>query len=221
MNLKVVQAAPLMRGFDTITRPTAAQYIVLAQFFDFAIRYLGDLHADEVSDALNAKLGLMLVQHARANGWMPDAAKGATDGARAVRDAQAINAPKGLTLWLDLEVCSATALFGDVQKYSEAACDQITNAGFKAGVYVGAGVPGSGQQLYELPFTAYWKSQSFVATPNRRAFQLEQLFVYPQGQCLIKDVWPKAPPNVASMQIDADVVLCDYLDGRPTMLVAA
>jgi hypothetical protein len=217
---KVVACPFASLGVDTATRPTREQYAALAALgVRWVARYLGDLTSAEIGDAHAAGLGVVAVQHAHAPGWQPLVTLGDADGRRAVNDARAAGIPP-MTLWCDLEGLAPTADVQAVQVYAVAWCNAVRASGFEAGVYLGEGVPGTAQSYYALPFVAYWKSQSMVATPARRGWQLIQLYNWPRGECRVGDVFPGAPASVAALLVDFDVAGSDYLGGFPTMLVA-
>jgi hypothetical protein len=223
MSYKVVDVLPGARGFDTIESLSASQYETMhALGFTFRWGYLGDLHVDEIAKATSASVGIMVIQHARAVGWNPDSARGAEDGARAVRDASSAQLPKTLPLWCDLEECNAAATYAEVDAYAKTWCAAVVGSGHAAEVYVGSNVPADAAGLWHLPFTGYARSFSNVPTPAKRGYKLIQLFsTYPKGECFVRDAFPGAPPNVAGINIDIDIAQCDYLGARPKMLVAA
>jgi hypothetical protein len=222
MNYSVVDVAPGARGFDTIAALTADQYTAMyALGFTFRWGYLGDLHTTEIDTALANRVGIMVIQHARAVGWTVTQAKGAEDGARAVRDALSAKLPQALPLWCDLESPATTATADDIAAYSDAWCQAVHGAGHNAEVYVGFGLPCDAEHLWELPFTGYASSFSNVATPAHRGFKMRQLFAsYPKGECFVRDAFPHAPANVAGLQIDIDITQTDFLGSKPKMLVA-
>lgn len=207
-------------GFDTITRLSRDQYVAMRVLgFRFAVRYLGDLTHDEVDDCcLHAGLGIIPVQHAHAVGWTPSAELGEADGTRAVRDALAAGLPH-TELWADLEGCAPSTTQAQVLAWSIAWCRPVTITSNEAGVYEGSETPEDAHSLYSLPFTGYWESESAVPAPWRRGFKLIQLFRAPQGQCLVRDIYPDAPALVRNLQIDADVSRSDYLGGVCKMVV--
>ena len=223
MSYRVVDVLPGARGFDTIEALNAAQYIDMrAAGFTFRWGYLGDLHTDEIAKATSSGVGILVIQHARALNWMPDSAKGAEDGARAVRDAQSAQLPTALPLWCDLEGCGPAATYAEVDAYAKTWCAAVVGSGHPAEVYVGASVPADAAGLWHLPFTGYARSFSDVPTPTHRGFKLIQLFsTFPKGECFVRDFDPGAPASIAGINIDIDVAQCDYLGARPKMLIAA
>jgi|SRR5579864_3059588 len=223
MIYSVVDVTPGARGFDTIATLTGVQYAAMRDIgFTFRWGYLGDLHTAEIDTALSNGVGIVVIQHARAPGWMPDATKGAEDGARAVRDASVAQLPGALPLWCDLESPSLAATARDIAAYSMSWCLAVHGASHPAELYVGYALPCNAEQLWELPFTGYASSFSDVATPAHRGFKMRQLFAdYPKGECVVRDFCPTAPASVAGLSIDIDIAQTDYLGARVKMLVAA
>ncbi len=167
----VTASFPAM-GFDADTQLTAAMAAALREAgMTFAVRYLsieaqssGDLSTDEVGIILNAGLALMPVQHVRFANWMPSAALGTEDGKNAVANAMACDLPAGVTLWCDSEgqAGGASATIAHVNAWAAV----VKAAGYDPGLYVGAGTPLDGQQLYALDVDRYWKSFSQVSEPT-------------------------------------------------------
>jgi hypothetical protein len=220
MNRVLVDVPHGAIGFDTDTTLSAAQYReCYALGFRFAIRYLGDLTSDEVDAALASNMLLGVVQHAHLPGWTVTPLLGQADGRRAVVDANAAGLPP-MPIFIDLEEPAPETTINDLHEYSYECCKIVRGAGHEAGVYWGAGLPGDAQGVYHLAFTRYWKSFSNVITPWRRGYQLLQLFHFPKGECLVRDVFPEASPLVANVAIDVDVALSDYQGSRPRMLAA-
>jgi hypothetical protein len=172
-------------GFDSDSVVTAA---VAQQFFGqgykFCIRYLtllgpqsaGDLSAAEATDVLDSGLALMPVQHVRTAGWFPSQDLGQQDGEQAVENAQTVGFPAGVNVWCDLEGVAPGTPAQDATDHCNAWFAAVDAAGYIPGLYVGAGAILSGQQLYDLPFQHYWKSQSTVPDIPVRGYQLVQLF---------------------------------------------
>ena len=115
----------------------------------------------------------MAVQHVRLPGWMPTGALGTSDGQLAAQHASAIGIQAGVNVWCDLEgVGNTTAQ--NVINYSNAWYDAVKAAGFVPGIYVGADIIISGQQLFALKFQHYWKSLSNVPPIPVRGYQMIQ-----------------------------------------------
>lgn len=187
MTLKgTVQKAPAgLKGFDAdtvITEETAAKFV--ADGYTFCARYLSlgeeshsDLTPEEATTILNAGLALIPVQHVRMPGWKPDAQLGITTGVAAATNAHAVGFPKGVNVWLDLEGVAAGTAADDVIGYCNAWYNEVANAGYVPGIYVGAdSVLTSGQLYADLKFAHYWKSESRVPDVERRGYQLVQHF---------------------------------------------
>ncbi|PSR20082.1 MAG: hypothetical protein C7B45_16655 [Sulfobacillus acidophilus] len=111
-----------------------------------------------------------------------------------------------VTLWLDLEACGgvpATTIYAWVTNWGQV----VQAAGYQAGVYVGAGQPLSGAQLYALPtITAYWRSASQVPDVPTRGYQL------------VQGVWNQSVDGVA---VDYDTVQADAKGGLPVCVSAS
>jgi len=200
-----VQKSPAgARGVDTIERFTVERARAFrAAGYSFAVRYLGNLLAPERDAILSGGLALLAVNYSRRPGWRPSSALGAADGALAVAHAEQAGLLPGMTLWLDLEGPSGTGV--DCIGWVNAAARAIQRAHFKAGLYVGYGVPLSADQLYwSLAVTAYWDSCSVNPSVSRRGFQMRQL----------------SPPNqwVCGTHVDLNVIQTDALGDTPHWL---
>lgn len=211
---EVQGAIPSVPGFDSDTVVTAA----LAQQFytegyKFCLRYLAldqewpqDLSMQEAADILNSGLALMPVQHAREPGWSPSQALGQEDGQNAASNAQNVGFPAGVNIWCDLEGVNGTAGVQAVIDYCQAWYDAVDAAGYTPGLYVGYDALLSGQQLHELSFQHYWRSQSRVPDIPTRGYQLVQLF-------------PSITAN--GIYIDLDVTQNDGEGGQAQWLCSA
>jgi hypothetical protein len=178
-------AVSLAQGFDSDTVVTAAvAQQFFAQGYQFCIRYLtllgpqaaGDLSAAEATDVLNSGLALMPVQHVRLPGWSPSQGRGQQDGAQAAANAGSIGFPPGVNVWCDLEGVAAGTPAQDAIDHCNAWFAAVSAAGYVPGLYVGADAILDGQQLYDLAFQHYWKSQSTVPDVPVRGYQLVQEF---------------------------------------------
>jgi hypothetical protein len=221
MNRIVVDVPHGSLGFDCDQRLSLEQYQGMrALGFRFVMRYLGDLTSDEVDDALGADMMIGAIQHAHLSGWTVDAHPGAEDGRRAVRDANMAALPL-MPLWADLEEPSPSTTTAQIAQWSAEWCAAVVHPGHEAEVYWGAGMPGDAKQVYQLAFTGYWSSFSNVVVPWRCGFKMRQLYHFPKGECLVRDVFPQgAPAIVADVPIDVNVAFNDYL-GRKVRLCAA
>jgi hypothetical protein len=213
LNGKVQAATAGVCGFDAntvITSDLAQQFF--AQGWRFCVRYVsrgpesaGDLSSQEASDILGSGLALMPVQHVRAAGWSPSGDLGQQDGSGAAANAAAVGFPAGVNVWCDLEGAASGTTAQDVIDYCQAWFDAVAADGFLPGLYVGAQAILSGQQLLDLPFQHYWRSQSTVPDIPGRGYQLLQLL-------------PSITVN--GIGIDVDVIQTDEEGGQAQWLAA-
>ena len=196
-------ATPFVPGFDSDTPITAS---LAGQFYSsgykFCFRYLSlgresprDLSAPEATSILNSGLALMPVQHVREPGWSPSANLGEADGENAASNAQEVGFPPGINVWCDVEGVISTATPQDVIDYCQAWYGAVYNAGYVPGLYVGSRAQLSGEQLYQLSFQHYWKSQSNVPEIPHRGYQLIQLFPSITAHGIAIDVDVTQPDN--------------------------
>jgi hypothetical protein len=178
----VEDALSSVPGFDsdTILSSTVAQQFY-AGGYKFCLRYLSlgsqsprDLSTHEANNILNAGLALMPVQHVRRPGWSPNQVLGQRDGQNAATNALAVGFPAGVNVWCDLEGVAGSVTPQDVIDYCHAWYSAVDAAGFVPGLYVGYGTQISGQQLFELSFQHYWRSQSSVPEIPNQGYQLIQ-----------------------------------------------
>ena len=212
LNGRVAEAKDGARGFDT---DCAVSYKVAQAFvaggYSFCVRYLSrgagqgenDLSAIEAADILAAGLALMAVQHVAAPGWSPSEDLGETYGINAANNAIEVGLPEGISVWCDLEGVAAGTAAEDVIDYCQAWCEVVEDAGYVPGLYVGANCILSGQQLYDLPFDHYWKSESRVPVLPARGYQMVQSAVL---------------QPVHGLGIDEDVAKADSKGGRALWL---
>ena len=208
---QVESAQPFVPGFDAdtvIASAVARQFF--AQGYKFCARYLSladesasDLSPGEALDILNSGLALMAVQHVREAGWLPNGTLGGQDGQNVVVNALGVGFPPGVTIWCDLEGVASTATAQDVIDHCTAWFNAVNSAGFLPGLYVGANAILTGQQLYDLPFQHYWRSQSEVPDIPVRGYQLLQFF-------------PSTTAN--GIGIDLDIVQTDREGGQAQWL---
>ncbi|HEV3457533.1 MAG TPA: DUF1906 domain-containing protein [Thermoanaerobaculia bacterium] len=209
---KVQAATAGTCGFDAdsaITADVAQQFFALG--YRFCVRYLsrgpessGDLSSQEASDVLGSGLALMPVQHVRAPGWSPSGDLGQEDGAAAAANAAAVGFPSAVNVWCDLEGVEANTAASAVIDYCQAWFAAVAGAGYLPGLYVGAQAILTGQQLFDLSFQHYWRSQSSVPDVPGRGYQLIQLF-------------PSVTVN--GIGIDVDVMQTDEMGGLAQWLV--
>ncbi len=203
----VKSAPPGLKGFDTntiVTAQVASQF--KAQGYSFCARYLSrsttqgsnDLSNAEAATILNAGLALIAVQHVAAEGWVPSASLGTTNGTNAANNAATVGLPKGMNIWCDLEGVATGTSAQTVSDYCQAWYTAVANIGYVPGLYVGANCILTGQQLYSnLSFQHYWKSLSNVPMVATRGYQLIQ----------------GAETTVNGIGIDSDTTQMDNLGG--------
>lgn len=205
-----------LRGFDCncpLTAEIAAD--AFAKEYRYTYRYVGrriegpnDLCADEVQIIHGAGLAVGVVQHVEsAESWTPTAGLGTTYGAHAAALATAAGLPAGSYLFCDLEGVAEGCLHADVVAYCLAWCAAVVAAGFKRGLYVGWHCDLSPDELYALPFTAYWGAYNLDRDqePASRGLQMKQhpLTGFPQITGLTK--------------YDVNIVHTDMKGDRPLM----
>lgn len=200
-------------GCDTDTKLTLSSAQKLRSLgLTFVYRYLSlgdeaeaDLTENELEAILLAGLRVGAVQHVRLPGWAASGSVGTTDGVHAGANAQLVGLPKGVTLFLDLEGTVSSA--PEVTAYVNAWASEVRARGYEAGLYVGAGQPLTGDELYHaLSVDRYWRSFSQVPEVTRRGYTLLQLY-----------------PTVtlaSGLSVDVDALQEDYLGGTPTWAVA-
>lgn len=159
----------------------------------------------DVERALSAGLGVMLFQGYYPPAWR--AIESAEERARALVDlARALQFPaadEGPTLWLDLEDTGPVDA-GDIFRWCTLWSQVVRDAGYSAGLYVGAGQPLSSDQLWNIvPISHYWRSASQVPDVAVRGYQVIQEAV----NQVIDGVW-----------VDYDRVTVDRLGGVPVAL---
>ena len=199
-------------GFDSNTVITAAAaQNFFAQGYRFCLRYLSrgpespsDLSAAEAEVILQSGLALMAVQHVRKAGWQPTGALGQQDGQDAAQNASDVGFPPGVSIWCDLEGVQAGTDAQNVIDYCNSWCIALDSAGYIPGLYVGFGSGLNEQQLFDLNFQHYWRSQSNVPNVGSRGYQMIQL--YPEVK-------------VNGIGIDIDVTQSDFKNGHAQWLV--
>ncbi|HET9364918.1 MAG TPA: DUF1906 domain-containing protein [Candidatus Angelobacter sp.] len=199
-------------GFDSNTVITAAAaQNFFAQGYRFCLRYLSrgpespsDLSAPEAEVILQSGLALMAVQHVRKAGWQPTGALGQQDGQDAAQNASDVGFPSGVSIWCDLEGVLSGTVAQDVIDYCDSWFTEVANAGYVPGLYVGSSCVLNEQQLFNLKFQHYWRSQSNVPNVGSRGYQMIQLF-------------PEVPVN--GIKVDIDVTQSDFKQGQVKWLV--
>jgi hypothetical protein len=180
----VEAAIPSVPGLDSdaiITPALAQQFYALG--YKFCLRYISlgkqspqDLSTKEATDILSSGLALMPVQHVRKPGWSPSALLGQRDGQNAATNAQQVGLPPGVNVWCDAEGVSSAATPQDVIDYCQAWHSAVEIADYIPGLYVGCDTKLTGEQLRDLSFQHYWRSQSSVPEIPHRGYQIIQLF---------------------------------------------
>jgi hypothetical protein len=164
--------------------------------------YLGVAAPFEMSAALNAGLGVMGVTLA-----------GACDGQESAREAQKLGLPAGVTLFLDLEGMKAfhadpVALRSTLDGWARA----VVAAGYVAGLYVAPPQPLTSDELYEMPFTRYWKGGGSIRD------RYDALAEPRCGWCCVQGY-----PSVdrGGVLVDANLVTEDFYGRLPTWVRAS
>jgi hypothetical protein len=111
-----------------------------------------------------------------------------------------------VNIWCDLEGVEAGTAAQDVIDYCNMWFTEVANAGYVPGLYVGDSCILNEQQLFDLKFQHYWRSQSNVPNIRSRGYQLIQLF-------------PELNKN--GIGIDIDVTQSDYKQGQVQWLIRA
>lgn len=155
-----------------------------SQGYDGAIRYIGwgkyandpgDLTKDEMNAIFQSGLGLMVVQHCRASGWVPTAAMGKQDAQTAVSELSNIGAPNFICVWLDLEGVKSGTPKQQIIDFCNAWYNEIKSSGYVPGIYIGFNnFLTSSDLFYSLNFQHYWRSLSTVPDVAERGYQMEQ-----------------------------------------------
>ena len=219
--MRLSTMTPSARGFDcntTVSRDAAKR--MRAAGFGFAIRYVRrttahtfDITSNELTNLLDAGLGVMLVQHVAAPGWVPTEALGAQYGATAAAEAALIGYMLGAHLWCDLEGVQAGASHADVIAFCNAWHGAVQDAGYHPGLYVGDSCGLTATELYRaLRFDSYWSAYNLNRDnfPATRGVMLRQ-FAYPPVSRRVLGV---------PFEYDEDVVQADAMGDLPTMVVA-
>lgn len=174
----------------------------------FVCRYIENMTVQEIAILHSVDLGIVLVSEAHpALQWDPTATLGGADGLRVVTKCRGLAIPSGADVWCDLESPIVTATNDDITHYAKGWCD-VVNASLKGKGYVGAGLPSSPQQLYQMPYQGYWHSLSNVQPVANVDYQMIQLFPSITLQL------PTGP-----LEVDLNVVQQDKRGRLPTMLV--
>jgi hypothetical protein len=209
MILKKIEATTGILGFDTNTKLTEDLSKKLYNYgFRFCLRYLSrspepnyDLTADEANQIMDGGLSLMGVQHVRAGYWIPTADLGTQDGTMAAKNATLAGLPIGINIWCDLEAVKDTTPATDVITYCTNWYNAVNQAGYVPGLYVGYQPILVSAQLYQLPFTSFWRSQSNVPNVGSRGYQMIQLY---------------AEIELFGIKLDVDITQSDFKNSQVT-----
>lgn len=207
------------RGFDANQRITpGVANAFAAHGYQFAVRYVRrstphsfDLTSQEIVTLLDAGLGVMIVQHVAADGWIPTAEKGSNYGTIAATEARASGMPVGVSLWCDLEGVQPGVPADDVIAYCNNWHSQVLDAGYRPGLYVGWHAGLNAVQLYrKLKFDSYWSGYNLDADnyPARRGVQMRQFAAKASDR-----------PAGVGTAFDVDVIHTDALGGTPSLLL--
>jgi hypothetical protein len=134
---------------------------------------------------------------------------GYLDGQNAVTHALNAGLIAGISVANDLEGVLSPYTSQSIIDYLEAWYDQVRRPSYLPMQYVGANCGLTGDQLWALSVTRYWKSLSGDApeVPNR-------------GPCLTQTAHaPEPMPDGTSLSIDYNVVQMDNLGGLPFGMV--
>lgn len=174
MTIGVARVAPFSMGFDTLgpVSPSAAAAFK-ADGYRWVARYLETLTMGERDVLFDYGLGIALLLEATAGPL--SATVGAQRGIQAVQRAQSLGVPPGVHLTIDNE--GTTGSVADVSAAHNATGGVIERNLFVPAMYVGAGQPLDGQQLYDIPNVhLYWKAASLeIPEPTGCGFAVSQV----------------------------------------------
>lgn len=207
-----VEAAPNKSlGFDTDTK---LNYDTAKSFYNegyrFAIRYVSlvsevpeDLTHEEANAILESGLALMPVQHVPSEHWEPNGGLGSDYGGHAAANADLVGFPAGVCVWCDLEGVVPGVSPQSIIDYCNNWYDAVAAYGYIPGLYVGANCGLNEEQLGNLKFANYWKSESEVPW-------------VPVGYEMIQEYYPE-PVN--GIGIDKDMTYIDDQQKAPMWLI--
>jgi Domain of unknown function (DUF1906) len=208
--MTVKEASPCL-AFDVdapLSGAQAAEFIKAG--YSAVARYIprlpalgrGDLTALEIQILLTAGLSVFCVQHVGADNWKPSASLGTQYGQYAGFYAEKIGLPKGVSIFLDLEMVSPSSTPEQCIDYCTAWYNEVHLAGYAPGVYCGYQTGLSDQQLYDLPFASYW-----------RAYNCDQN-IPTRGYCIIQE----PAKGLGGISFDPNRIQADNLGGLPIFL---
>ena len=132
----------------------------------------GDLTIDEADAITKAGMGLLLVQqisNARSNLTQ---SQGQTDGGNGIKSAQAVGAPAGAQIWLDLSMVRQDGSESSCVGYCSAWLDQLATAGYVPGMYVAADSSLTSDDLDAMSLKYFWRSGNNLSSYPARGYCL-------------------------------------------------
>lgn len=167
---------------------------------DGCVRYLGSVSPSEVGAIVQAGLGFMPVTFANH-----------TDGKQAVAQCRALNLPKGVSVWLDVEgqavwQARPEALITTIDEWAA----DVTAGEYMPCIYIGAPQPLTSNELWKLKVVRYWKGQG--RTIDRTGALAEPNCGWCMTQMFPSRSW-------GGVYVDVNVVGQDYRRRVPTWAV--
>lgn len=179
-----------------------------AQTVDF------DIRRPEAQMLLDEGFALMLVQHFKSeSGWVPTPQLGRDYGAFAARWARdKVDMPGGVCIFLDLEAVKSGTPKQDIIGYCEQWHQQVQQAGYVPGVYLGTGARLADTEVAaKLPFFEhFWIAFNETFQVPGRGIQLKQIRVGATS--------PLRPPGTQGFRFQADRTSIDAKGGRLSWL---
>lgn len=207
------------KGFDCNTNVSSqAARAFWDDGYRFVVRYVRrstkhsyDITTSEITNLLGAGLGLMIVQHVAAEGWVPNKELGFRYGLTAGMESKSVGIPQGVAVWCDLEGVRPGVPHQDVIDYCNAWFDQVRAQGFDPGLYVGYGCGlTSGELYYKLKFRRYWAAYNL----NRDQYPAVR------NVCMQQGPYPKASQRTnVPFEYDTDVIQRDNFNNLPKLLL--
>lgn len=205
--MKTAQAFIGARGIDSEPYSHTGEQVKAKALkdsgIDFVVLYLGAVTPGIVANVVGAGLG-----------FMPCTYADQFDGSTTVARLTALQLPKGCTVWLDVEgerICPPQIEPLLLQAKINAWASAVIDAGYIAGLYVGAPQPLTSAELYALKVTRYWKSASRILDRNG------QLAEPACGWCMFQS-YPSR--DWAGVWSDVDFIHQDYRQRLPSWVVA-
>ncbi|HEV7588742.1 MAG TPA: glycoside hydrolase domain-containing protein [Longimicrobium sp.] len=186
--------------------------------YEFCLRYVPredkavtvgfDLRAAEADFLLDAGFALMAVQHFKSEqGWTPSGKLGRAYGEFAaswVRNK--VGFPDGVCLFCDLEAVASGTPTKDILDYCLQWHEQVDDAGYAAGLYLGDRSGLSGKTIADhLPFEHYWLAFNEDFKIPGHGFQMKQIAVGAAS--------PLRPAGAKGFRFDADKTQQDEKGG--------